>query len=342
MLTQNNIILQHNQNSKKATVASTRNLLRNIYNASTVEATYFWGQNSNGVPVDMIKYIDTDGTEVPISVLKENAFDASRWAGTRKPAYYVGTWPPNSIHDLLGTPAKEEECASCRAIMERCGCDYPTWADEMQDFFVDKIRISSTPGKGHGLFSRAKIPQGTALGEYTGELVPKALYMSMPDDETQYVADIDIGKWKCVGGKLTTRRPSCGIDARYRGSFLRFLNHSCDANSRLAVVRVGMGARVLITESLRSIDKGEEITIDYGSEYIRPGESCLCGSKTCRYRRIEKVDDVGMDDAESEHTKETANEGDDSDVSMHSDHSDDDSGSEYGHGNGRVCRGFLI
>ena len=61
---------------------------------------------------------------------------------------------------------------------------------------------------------------------------------------------------------------------------VRLLNHSCHPNAELRA----MGERFDVTVAARGrIDEGEEITIDYGSEYFGSGnEDCLCGP--CRQR----------------------------------------------------------
>lgn len=281
MLNQPDIVLEHKHDRRKPSVASTQRLIHLMYNSSDLESPCFWHQSPNGIPIGAVHHT-VDGNEVPISVLKANTLDPTLWAAAKKPPHYIGTWPPSSALDLLGTPSKEELCVVCEG-KEICSCDYSRWVDEMHNFFVNEMRISAISGKGYGVFSRASIPGQKTLGEYTGELVPTDFHDKKTDEEAQYFSKIEIGKWKCVRGEMTTQVPKCSIDANLKGSVLRFMNHSCNANSELLVARVGMHTRVLIVDSLRPIAKGKEITIDYGPDYFRPGEVCMCGSKECRY-----------------------------------------------------------
>lgn len=56
----------------------------------------------------------------------------------------------------------------------------------------------------------------------------------------------------------------------------RYVNHSCEPNTRAMA-----GADV----ALRDIEKGEEITTDYGADAASyPISQCTCGSKKCRGR----------------------------------------------------------
>lgn len=54
----------------------------------------------------------------------------------------------------------------------------------------------------------------------------------------------------------------------------RYVNHSCDANTRPGN---------LCDIAVRDISSGEEITADYGNFFILEGQfQCRCGSKKCR------------------------------------------------------------
>lgn len=64
----------------------------------------------------------------------------------------------------------------------------------------------------------------------------------------------------------------------------RFLNHSCDPNCTLYVIEFkirGVEKRRVVLETLKTIAKGEELTIDYAwsADAAIP---CLCGSAKCR------------------------------------------------------------
>jgi uncharacterized protein len=65
---------------------------------------------------------------------------------------------------------------------------------------------------------------------------------------------------------------------------IQFFNHSCDPNCGLLIRK---GVTLLEVHPLRSIEAGEELTIDYETfeddiQYM--SGQCLCGAPTCRGR----------------------------------------------------------
>jgi hypothetical protein len=75
------------------------------------------------------------------------------------------------------------------------------------------------------------------------------------------------------------------IDGTPRSNIARYFNHSCNPNAEIYDV----GHRVFI-RTLRKIKPGEEITYDYGIDYLRNViglSNCRCGR--CRRRRARKA-----------------------------------------------------
>jgi SET domain-containing protein len=131
--------------------------------------------------------------------------------------------------------------------------------------------------KVHRLRARYPIPEMTIMGEYTGELKPKN--PDKPDEKTQYHFEIDFSD-EVEGGDPTMR---CWLDANRTGSVFRFVNHNCDPNAVVRPGRCGMHNRIIFVSTKRSIAEGEEMTINYGSQWFStPEEPCLCESSKCR------------------------------------------------------------
>jgi uncharacterized protein len=109
---------------------------------------------------------------------------------------------------------------------------------------------------GLGLFTLKRIPANRRIVEYTGTI--------LNNEERNKVA----------GRYLFEIDDDRTIDGSARNNLARYINHSCDANAKGFV----SGNRIWIW-SLRAIEAGEEITIDYCKEYleqfIKPG-SCKC------------------------------------------------------------------
>ncbi len=111
---------------------------------------------------------------------------------------------------------------------------------------------------GQGLFAECDLKNGEFILEYTGKKIPTPLADTMT---SRYLFEID-EKWT--------------IDGSPRSNTARYINHSCDPNTEAEI----KNGRILIY-AVRNIKKGEEITIDYDTEYfdefIRPF-GCKCGA----------------------------------------------------------------
>lgn len=139
-----------------------------------------------------------------------------------------------------------------------------------------KLEIYRSISYGWAVRCTAPIAKGEFICEYTGELISDDDADERSDDT--YLFEI-----------IDCDSPYC-IDAKRRGNVSRFVNHSCDAN--LVVVRVAWDPNVrhfphICFFARRDINKGEELTIDYGKQWwdVKLREFlCECGSKICRYR----------------------------------------------------------
>jgi SET domain-containing protein len=109
---------------------------------------------------------------------------------------------------------------------------------------------------GHGLFATESFKLGEFVIEYTGRKITAELADKL---ETRYLFEIN---------KYWT------IDGSVRTNIARYVNHSCNPNCEADIKK----GRILFT-AIRDIEKGEELTIDYGEEYfdefIKP-HGCKC------------------------------------------------------------------
>ena len=71
--------------------------------------------------------------------------------------------------------------------------------------------------------------------------------------------------------------PAQQIDGAIGGSGAEYINHSCEPNLRAAVSR-----RRLYFLSLRPIEAGEELLLDYRINSDGPRLPCQCGAASCR------------------------------------------------------------
>ena len=125
-----------------------------------------------------------------------------------------------------------------------------------QPDFVLVVRRSRC---GLGLFTEQPIPKSTDVIEYTGVMITEK---QVEKSRSRYLFD--------VGG-------DGALDGSPRSNRARYVNHSCRPNCE-AVVRK---KRVFI-RAVRNIRAGEEITYDYGREYVKLFFENGCQCVACR------------------------------------------------------------
>jgi uncharacterized protein len=122
---------------------------------------------------------------------------------------------------------------------------------------------------GLGLFATRLIKRRTRIAEYKGLLLTGKNAERAENRGNRYLFEIN-SRWT--------------IDGKSRKNLARYANHSCNPNAQPIIVK----RRVFIS-ALRDIKPGEEITYDYGGDYLRNviGRSnCKCGR--CRRRRAKR------------------------------------------------------
>ena len=106
------------------------------------------------------------------------------------------------------------------------------------------------PLVGYGVYTLSTIPTYTYIGEYGG-LVRKRSWWK--DQKNNYVFAYDIA----------SKRTPWVIDAKRQGNFTRFFNHSFTPNLTSTWI-ISEGVCHIIFFSNRQIQKGEQLTYDYG------------------------------------------------------------------------------
>ena len=115
---------------------------------------------------------------------------------------------------------------------------------------------------GHGVFAAEMIPPRLKIGEIRGEAISIT--------EARRRAS---GLRRIMIVEVSSRT---AIDASKSTDPMRFTNHSCQANARLAIV-----AGRIEFFSLRAIEPGEEITVNYGETHHEGKLRCRCGAPNC-------------------------------------------------------------
>ena len=123
---------------------------------------------------------------------------------------------------------------------------------------------------GLGLFATRPIRKGLRIAEYKGRKLATKEANRLEARGNLYLYELN-SRWT--------------IDGTPRSNVARYFNHSCNPNAEIYDVK----HRVFI-RTLRPIKPGEEITYDYGVDYLRNviGRSnCKCGR--CLRRRARKA-----------------------------------------------------
>ena len=114
-----------------------------------------------------------------------------------------------------------------------------------------------------GVFAAEFMPTGRKVLEYTGERINRR--------ETKRRANSREFTY------LFTLDPYWTIDGAVGGSGAEYINHCCEPN---LISRILKGHILYFT--LRDIQPGEDLTIDYRFDKKVEKVSCLCGTLNCR------------------------------------------------------------
>jgi tetratricopeptide (TPR) repeat protein len=127
-----------------------------------------------------------------------------------------------------------------------------------------RFRLLVRPSPIHrlGVFAEDAIPGGRMVIEYTGEHISRREAARRWDPNRSYLFGLDRGRV---------------VDGAIGGSGAEYVNHSCAPNLRARVVR----GRIVYF-SLRTIERGEELTLDYKYQHDTDRMPCACGAATCR------------------------------------------------------------
>jgi len=125
-----------------------------------------------------------------------------------------------------------------------------------------KLAIRRSKIHRFGVYAEERIPANRKVIEYTGERLNRVETKKRGEGEYTYLFTLD---------KYWT------LDGAFGGSGAEIINHSCEPN---VVARIMKGH--IIYMSLRTIQPGEEITVDYNFEYVGDRTSCACGAGQCR------------------------------------------------------------
>ncbi len=125
-----------------------------------------------------------------------------------------------------------------------------------------KLTIRRSKIHRYGVYAGERIPDQRKVIEYTGERLNRRDAKYRDRGSYTYLFAVD-NYWT--------------LDGAVGGSGAEIINHSCDPN---LISRVMKGH--VLYMSLRTIQPGEELTIDYHFSPSGDRTPCFCGAKNCR------------------------------------------------------------
>jgi uncharacterized protein len=117
---------------------------------------------------------------------------------------------------------------------------------------------------GLGLFATRPIRKRARIAEYKGPLLTTAEALKAETRGNRYLYELN-SRWT--------------IDGAPRSNIARYFNHSCNPNCETYDIK----HRVFV-RTLRNIKPGEELTYDYGRDYLKN----VIGLSNCRCSRCRK------------------------------------------------------
>ena len=129
-----------------------------------------------------------------------------------------------------------------------------------------QIKKSNIDRKGLGLYATKDIKEGTRIIDYIGKIITKK--------QTEESEKFDNAK----PIYLFNLNKKYDLDGDVFGNTARLINHSCSNNCDYN----GTGLKLWVM-AIKDIQKGEELTADYGFGYDQDYKQfpCKCGTKNC-------------------------------------------------------------
>jgi SET domain-containing protein len=125
------------------------------------------------------------------------------------------------------------------------------------------VKISKSKIAGKGAYALQRIPAKRKIGDLGGVIITMTEAM-------QLIKDLKVINCVELDNNLA-------LNASDNPNDMRFINHSCDPNTFMRVMK----DRVEFY-ALKNIKQGEELSCDYGETHHDGKLPCRCGAKNCR------------------------------------------------------------
>lgn len=125
------------------------------------------------------------------------------------------------------------------------------------------VKVAKSKISGKGAYALQRIPARKKIGDLGGVIITMKEAMRLIKD------------LKVIN--LVELDDDLALNASANPNDMRFINHSCDPNTYLRVMK----NRVEFY-ALKNIKKGQELSCDYGETHHDGKLPCRCGAKNCR------------------------------------------------------------
>ncbi|KAK3674245.1 hypothetical protein LTR78_005714 [Recurvomyces mirabilis] len=199
----------------------------------------------------------------------------------RLPASMCVCSPPGpgelGCDDVCLNRVMQYECNddNCNLSSETCGnrafAELSTRTKKGGPFDVG-VEVLKTANRGFGVRSCRTWAAGQIIMEYTGEIVSEGecqrrMREDYKDKQCYYLMELERGLI---------------IDGT-KGSMARFINHSCEPNCEVRMVKVNGTPRMGVFAGPEGITTGQELTYDYNFDnFGETQQKCYCGAPSCR------------------------------------------------------------
>ncbi|KAK5717102.1 hypothetical protein LTR15_008991 [Elasticomyces elasticus] len=163
------------------------------------------------------------------------------------------------------------------------------------------VEVLKTDRRGFGVRSCRTWGPGEIIMEYTGEIVSEGecqrrMHEDYKDKQCYYLMELERGLI---------------IDGT-KGSMARFINHSCEPNCEVRMVKVNGTPRMGVFAGERGVATGQELTYDYNFDnFGEKLQNCYCGAASCRgtlSKRLNKDEQKKQLKVENERKRKAAEE----------------------------------
>ena len=127
------------------------------------------------------------------------------------------------------------------------------------------LYVAQSKIHGHGCFSASRISPGAIIGEFVGERIDLKEALRRNDKCSDLYSDY-----------ILEVEDDLFIDGAKWNNPIRFINHGCEPNCEVIVVK-----RRAFFKAITTISAGDEVTLDYCFDAdVR--EPCACGARSCK------------------------------------------------------------